>query len=75
MNNTINASHVALQNFLNTSGETITAHLANNTIQSIINIDEIFPLKTDDELDQFEQKLICNTNFRPNMVCIRTHLK
>jgi len=67
MSNTTNASHVALHNFLNTSGETITAHLANNTIQSI-NIDEIFPLKTDDELDQFEQKLMCDKNFRPNMV-------
>lgn len=74
MSNTLNASHVALQNFLNTSGETITAHLANNITQSI-NIDEIFPLKTDDELDHFEQKLLCDKNFRPNMVCIRTHLK
>lgn len=32
MSNTMNASHVALQNFLNTSGETITAHLANNQL-------------------------------------------
>jgi len=74
MSNTLNASHVALQNFLNISGETITAHVANNITQSI-NIDEIFPLKTDDELDHFEQKLLCDKNFRPNMVCIRTHLK
>jgi len=69
MSNTMNASHVALQHFLNTSGETITAHLANNITQST-NIIEIFPLKTDNELDDFEQKLLFDKKFRLDMVCL-----
>lgn len=68
MNNIINATHIGLEHFLNSSGKTITPHLTNSISSEAIDLEEIFPITTEDDLDKFEKKKLYDKQFRFNVV-------
>lgn len=60
---TVNASHLILDNNQNN-----LSSLSNNTFQETFILDEIFPIKTNDELEHFEKKIENDKQFRFNIV-------
>jgi len=64
LSHTVNASNMILE-----SGGTLISSNLPNTFQEAFILDEIFPIKSINELQDLEQKIDFDKQFRLNIVC------
>lgn len=64
LSHTVNASNMILE-----SGGTLISSNLPNAFQEALILDEIFPIKSINELEDLEQKIDFDKQFRLNIVC------
>jgi len=67
MSSTIHANHIASESFYKNVGHSTSLNLSNN-IQQSLDISEMFPINTEDQLKIFDEKLKSNNDFKLNVV-------
>lgn len=67
MSSTIHANYISSEAFYKNVGNSTSLNLSNN-IQQSLDISEIFPINTEDQLKKFDDKLKSNNDFKLNVV-------
>jgi len=67
MSSTVHANHISSEAFYKHFGHSTSLNLSNNVQQSL-DISEMFPINTDDQLKIFDEKLKSNNDFKLNVV-------
>lgn len=67
MSSTIHANYISSEAFYKNVGHSTSLNLSNN-IQQSVDISEIFPINTEDQLKKFDDKLKSNNDFKLNVM-------
>lgn len=67
IHSTVNSMHLALDKCLNESGQKTASQLASD-FDSGYNLDEVFPITNEEEMEMFNNKILTDKQFKLNMV-------